>query len=663
MEDTTNSSTQVVQLIRKEDKPEGPKLKVRKKDYFILSRNLKAMVPEMTEVITKEEDLPRIKAKYPNLKPLLDAPNTETLIDSNICIRNCNNPLMMVYIGFSTRGLYDSIKRNKKVTRTSIMIEPNLSVFKELLFTEDITDLILDPKIELMMGVNPEDLVNTMIQIFNKFDEGQPYSRVTQILNMEKLRDPFTVKNNNDLFSLIDTKVDEAVQQVQLSLGCSDDQFRRWELMYINANEMFNAYNITLLFNKFKDFPCFVLGGGPSLIDFINYAKANPEEIKKSIIIAADAVLPVLGKEGIKPNFVPRCERKLTGIFKDVTPDMVKDVNYVAYPWTPPEFFKIFESTFYAFRSNGACIYTGLPHGRVNGGVSSANAALELALLLGCKTIILSGVDCVKDDSGKTHVAGTQVEFNMEASEKKKSFQLLCNDGKTRTAIAVWNRCLNEYIQSIVKHTEKRKERITIYNTALTGAKIAYTDYIAIDRLPKTIYNIPFIAKEIIDNNKQKLTEEQINKFKALNTDTLKMLLDLKESITVVKNLVEDAERTKDREIAKMIQFVYSDLKGYDVVKAVRQQKGNLEKLWNNIVDMYDFHFKSKWLPNQLFRTIFLDVLQLDTFMYENMVASITNTLEFRDEQYEAYCKATKGWIDRISYYTDEFIRVLKENK
>jgi len=277
-----------------------------------------------------------------------------------------------------------------------------------------------------------------------------------------------SLKNTEDpVASEIIQIVQKQSQQVFTSMGCAADTYARWEQTTRNFDNLHNSYKIKELFDKVEGKNIIVLGGGPSLKGFIEEASLRPELAKNSLIISCDATLPLLLKNGIRPHLVTRCERKLTTIFGKTKKSDTKDIFYVAYTWTPPEFFELFEESFVVFRDNGVNRWTEYDPGSINGGVSSANAAVELAFMLGKKNnIIMAGIDLVFIDN-KTHVEGTEVEFDVEKS-RPKWIDIECNDGETRTSIPVWQRCQTEYNQGIYKHI---KRECKIYNTSALGGK------------------------------------------------------------------------------------------------------------------------------------------------------------------------------------------------
>lgn len=644
------------------------RLTERQAHVFYLEKNLGVLDPDYVSDIRKAiasgKETKDIVPTNPMVAELLAAKEKIVKIDPDITIQGCKNPLMTMFVGFSTRKLYEALIRKKKKVDNVFFIEPDIEKFKHLLLTEDISDLLIDPNYEFVVGVPEEQLLAVLFKLLSKHDPGNAYSRMTKMQNMERVLDPFTYEENKDLYSRVNTIIDETVTHLQLSMGCSDDQFRRWEMMIENKDIMLKANTIKPLFDKFENVPIIVCGGGPSLDTFLNEAKKNTNIIKNSLIIAVDAVLGRLLKEGIRPNMVVRCERKLTGIFKDASKEAIKGkegdtpIHYCAYPWTPKGFFDLFDNHFYLMRTNGVCVYTEIKqHGTVNGGVSSGNAALEIAFMLKSKNIFLTGIDMVEVD-GKTHVDGTQVEYNIKESMKKGTVKIECNDGVVRETTKIYNRCYNEYFQAIDKHNTKYD--FNVYNTSSKGLNIKNTTYKPwtelLDKFKREVN-----ASELIDKHKGKIGNKTVKAFKEKIKKTKQLLLDVRASVVITESLVSEAQRSCDRECKKMTTFIQSENEGFAIYEELKKQEANFEKLWFNVVDAYDHNFKNKWLNSMDFRIMFLDILQLDTYFYENQVHSLSNLIDKNSSKYKEYTIITKRWMEKIKLYCDEFIRAFAE--
>lgn len=629
------------------DKPEE-KMIERQKDGFYLKKNLAAMASIGWDNLGLMEAIQKV-------------PEQIIKIDPQIVLEGVKNPLITTYFGFSTRHLYDAMKRKKKTIRYVCIIEPNIAAFKHLICTEDISDLLTSKTVDFVVGIQGEQLLAELFRMFTQPIDAGMMSRSTMLESMQIIIDPFqydTEEKRKIATSYVEL-VQDTIHQIRLSMGCSDDQYRRFELLIENKKEICNAWSITGLYDKIGDVPVVVLGGGPSLENFIEEYKKSDSKLKNSFIIAADAVLFKLLQNGIKPNIITRCERKLTNIFKGVTKEMTEGVYYAAYPWTPNEFFKLFDEHFLLFRQNGVCLFSELSHGFVDGGVSSGNAALELAINLGAKNIILSGIDLAFGKDGKTHVDGTQVEFNINKSKEKWTDIDSNNGGKVKT-IPVWERCRNEYMQSIDKHTKKGRT-FKVINTSIDGAVIPLTEVKEWKDITN-MFETPFNAKEFIESNRSKLPQEEIDNFNKKIQEAIPKMKDMSNSIAIAIGLAEDARKTANREIHKMIEHVkISARDDYEIIRMLRANAANLEKLWHGAVDQIDMNFKQKVYIDYLFRVLIFDVLQLDLYHYENSINGTINTNEYLDERYYAYTQLSVEFMTKCKIYTDMFVELFQK--
>ena len=291
-----------------------------------------------------------------------------TAIDEDIKILGLKNPIYLVIIGFATRKVLEACRKFNKEIHRILVIEPDMGRFKATLEREFVADLIDDENIDFVVGIPLEELQVNIYKLFAKADTKQGPAP-TRCLQPEIIVDPFAYpgadgKQHPEAERII-TSITSASKQVFTSMGCSADTYSRWHQTARNFGNLHNAYKISELFGKFPDTPTIVVGGGPSVEQFIE-AYHKYDLGKKAVVIACDAVLRRLLKENIRPHIVTRCERKFTTIFGDLTKEDTKGVFYCAYTWTPPEFFDLFEDKFVCFRDNGVNGWTGYKPGSIN---------------------------------------------------------------------------------------------------------------------------------------------------------------------------------------------------------------------------------------------------------------------------------------------------------
>lgn len=581
-------------------------------------------------------------------------PDKPVAIDEDISFKGLKNPIHLVIIGFSTRAILDAARKTGKQIMNVVIIEPDLEVFHQTLKREYIADIINDETVDIIAGIPVSELGWHLHKSFST--QNKKGHRLATAINPEVYVDAFVYQNEKGELLPVAKEITEivydAAKQVYLSLGCASDTFFRWEQTLRNIDNIKTSFQIKSLFNKFKDMPAIVVGGGPSVEDFITSHKKYDLN-NRAIIIACDAALPRLLKEGIRPHLVTRCERKLSQIFSGVTKDQTKDVFYAAYPWTPPEFFDLFEDKIMLFRGNGICTWSGFQPGEVNGGVSAANAALEIAYLLGVKEIYTTGIDlCFIDD--KSHVAGTEVEFDIEAS-KPKWFKIVNNEGAEVTTIPVWFRCLNEYNHAVLKHVDLK---IPFYNTSIKGAKIEGTKVLGWDDAIKNLTQ-KFDVVALIRNNLTKHTPEFAKKFDERKSKTLGMLKSFGKDVEKLFLYLDDYMLTGIREEERCLNQlkVHSDPKEFFI--NVKSVQNSLAAVYMKGADQVD-KFKDKYLGDIMFSLTVLDCCMTDFFQTENRLAGLKNVVGTEHERIKAHIALNMSLYRILQTYAGRLLNLLE---
>jgi hypothetical protein len=585
-------------------------------------------------------------------------PESPLPIDDDLKVEGLKNPIYLVIIGFSGTKVLETARKSGKDIQSVLIIEPSLSVFHQTMKRQWVGDLAKSEDIDLLVGINPDEMLPHIYKIFTHVDK-KTGNRASRCMQPEIVVDPFAYPavdgKPNPIAEQITKIVVDASKQVFLAMGCASDSYFRWEQMIRNESNLQNSYRIAPLYGKFWDLPVVVAGAGPSLEDFI-HAYHDFDLKDRCLIVACDAALVKLQKHGIRPDIVTRCERKLTTIFRDVRPDDTRDVFYAAYPWTPPEYFSLFPNSFMLFRDNGVCKWSGYDPGAVNGGVSSANAAFELAYLLGAKEIILTGVDlCFLE--GKSHIEGTEVEFDIEKS-KPKWTEIQGNAGKV-TTIPVWNRCLNEYRTTIFKHEGKAK----VYNTSLKGAKIEGTEVRPWNALAEIIFHGNKPAETPLTRLKKYLEKHPVgyeHAFRNKKIDTVKYLRGVQKDLEKLFGNVTDSLLIARREEEKILRQLQSYTDPEQYFQSVNAVKKQLTQIYQEPCRQID-QFKSRYYTQDMFSIILLDICQLDVFQTENKSASLKNQTEIEHDRLKLYAHHHMTFFKTLHYYAEQIIHLLEK--
>lgn len=632
--DKTNDETQLGSGSALDYKPKAQKpskRRVQPPNETLYRSNLECFGPDMAKILEDHQE-------------------TEVPTETDIIVQGLKNPVCLVIVGFSGLAVLEAARKTKKDIQNVVIIEPSLGVFKQALKRWYIGNLVRDESIDLIVGIPPEELGPHLLKAFTTVDPGG--SRAAKCIAPEIIFDPFVYLNEKGEQHPLGKQVVDVVmstaRQVVLSMGCASDSFFRWEQLIRNDKALQSSYRISPLFDQFKDMPAMVLGAGPSLQGFIDaYHDTNIKD--RCLIIACDASLRRLLDHNIRPHLVTRCERKFTPIFRGVSRGDTKDIYYAAYPWCDPAFFDLFERSFMMYRGNGVCKFTDpYTHGFVDGGVSSANAALELAYLFGCKEIYLSGIDlCFLD--GRSHAEGTQVEFDPESSRKKWK-EIPGNNGEKVTTIPVWERCLAEYQGAIFKHSDKGAR---VFNTSERGAMIPGAKVIswaeASDRLK---------SKEIPTQNPLKAIESKLDlhapsyaeSFQKKKKDMAKymgdVLSDLEKLFLSIHDHMLIAKREEERIVGQLQSFTDPE----EFHNNVAQSWKSLATLYNKPSEEID-RFKQKYYVDTRFTESLIDICMVDYAQTEQKIMSLKNVIDRDHDRMRRYIGLHMGLFKTFEIY------------
>lgn len=585
-------------------------------------------------------------------KILADHPETEIEIEDRVEVGGLKNPTYLVIVGFSGLSTLEAAKRSKKRIDNVLIIEPSLSIFKQTIKRHYIGHLAHDQTVDVLVGIPPEQLGPHLLQIFTRIDSKG--SRVTKAISPEIVFDPFVYldpdRKMHPVGDAVLKEVLNAAKQLQLSMGCASDSHYRWEQVVRNEENFKKCFRIAPLFDQFKDMPAIVLGAGPSLQEFID--AYDPRMRDSALIIACDAALRRLLDSGIRPHLVTRCERKYSAIFRGVSRDDTRGIGFASYPWVDPRFFDLFDEAFMLFRGNGACKFT-RPYdfGDVDGGVSAANAGLELALLFGSKEIFLSGIDlCFLD--GRSHAEGTQVEFNPETS-KAKWEEVENNQGEKVTTIPVWKRCLQEYQTSIAKHAGHGP----IYNLSARGAKIVGTVSIpiveAVDRIKhKTPSTTP---EKIIESKKDRYPEAYLESFRKKKKEQAEYLSQVINDLEKLFLSLDDHMLLGKREEERCVYSLRGVHDPNEFFKSVDQVSKNLSSVYAKACTEID-DFKRKYYTDKRFSESIMDICMLDLTNSEHRCNATANLIDREHEKLRAYISLHVSFFRTAEYYAKKLV-------
>jgi len=361
------------------------------------------------------------KTYYDPADPLLGVSENIKQVD----LRNARMVLCLGYgLGYDT--LYYTEQISKCVlTEWMLVIEKDISLFHLSLKMFDLSSLLHQERVELILGTPKENLFSVIADWLNG---GNRYynARAYQVIY------------NKSAFELDEEYYNEALRAFGMADiyavnnygNDTEDSLIGLENMFANVNEIIENPGINLLKDKFKGLPGVVIATGPSLNKNKHLLKGIED---KAVLISCDATLKILLEMGVKPHIVTSLEREMAVVqlFEGIKKEQVEDVYLAACP-------VVYNEVYQTYPGKNIIIYRKFDHfkwlemekGMLDIKYSAGNMAFKIAEYLGCDPIILIGQDLALSREGKTNADGATLGNEQESYLKEGRFMVPGNDGQ-----------------------------------------------------------------------------------------------------------------------------------------------------------------------------------------------------------------------------------------
>ncbi|OHE10285.1 MAG: hypothetical protein A2513_05285 [Sulfurimonas sp. RIFOXYD12_FULL_33_39] len=454
-------------------------------------------------------------------------------------------------------GMHISMIDEKISPKQYIIIEDNLELFRLSLFTTSYYKLAQRAKLYFSIA----DDENAFVQIMNSFLENQFfYNRYIKYIKFP-------------------THTDDKIKQIQNALITQPYIFFPYKatlFKYLKPleymNDGYNLLNVGGNFNNsvFKEKPVLVLAAGPSLIENIEWLKANHH---KFIIIAISTILNTLHKHNVKPDVVTQLDGGDTSLafYENVLEDGFLDNAAMVFGSNIPvkvrNMFKKEQIFYFDEGENYIKNYTALTSPCIG------SVSLILALLLNAKELYMLGINLAVDqETGQSHSADYMYGYQADTANKDKLSNVMENTknlfqvkGNFRE-IVYTNAIMHASVQSLYRNMPivKKKEQ-NVYNLN-DGSYISLT-------IPKKVKDINSALFEDIDKNRLAVSiKEDLKKNSVIKLDDKDILaislrlLDAKETYNYLQNYSNSISYSNKE------QYLY-DLLG--VVSHILHKQGN----------------------------------------------------------------------------------------
>lgn len=407
-----------------------------------------------------------------------------------------------VMFGLGNGCFARAVLANMQNTDNMIILESDEKLFFKVLHEFDISDLINDTRLVLLLGEPSNgELFNTMTIFIHWANLS-----AMQVLLHPKYEDIYKQQYKD-----FDYEIDNLKMSMKTE-GATEQTFGE-EVAY-NSVKNYKYIHGSHYFNEFIDaFPentvGIVVAAGPSLDKNINVL----HELKgKAVIFAVDTALRRLHAEGIVPDFTVSVDpKKPLRLFEDAgfeeLPFFCKiDSNPAVLQKHTGSKIWVNPSSFFLKLYNRLNIVGDMFHS----GGSVATTAFNICVLLRLNTIVLVGQDLAyADDGNATHAGG---EKSSILYEEETTGYVMGNNGemvKTRGDWFVYLKWFERYVRNL-------GDKVRVINATEGGALIEGTEIMTLKEVSDTLCQKEIEIKNIIDgilNNKHEEYDEIITDF------------------------------------------------------------------------------------------------------------------------------------------------------
>lgn len=453
----------------------------------------------------------------------------DTWIEEN---QNKNYIKKYCMFGFGNGMYVRKILQDAGEEDTVIVYEPGIQIFRKVMEEFDISDLLLDDRLKLVIAEYGTRLLHIA------FSEFITYSDLLALIYSDYM-------NYETLFMKERKFFYERLQHEYNAIGSTREVMERFQnLYYVNIVNNFPTFleskSLEDLYYKLpQNIPAIIVASGPSL----HY---NVEELKrakgKSFIIAADSAIRALLKHDIIPDmYISIDADKLRAHFAD---ERIRNIPMACYLTSSSNAISASHAEKFFLNDENKHLQQFLDENqillpKISSGGSVANAAFSLTQVLGFTTMILVGQDLAYTNNQTHSVETVRGARNTNVDELDTTLMIEGIDGKPIKSSQEFKLYLSWFETTIKDYPE-----LTVIDATEGGAKIHGT-------------RIQTLKEAIDENCKEKMDFSEI-----LTTVTDFLSDDMKEKLKkyyadVPEQLEEIAGLAKKaiRDYEKMIQL------------------------------------------------------------------------------------------------------------
>jgi len=363
-----------------------------------------------------------------------------------------------------------------------VVVEPELEIVFMALHFNDFTKELESGRLVLVLA---SDVTFALASDIFMHPESRIFSKTYQFHALL----PYYETVYGEVILIINRIFLQAIEHAVRGLGNdSTDALIGLQHQVANIDKMVHTPTTLELIKKVKNSEvAVIISTGPSLKKQLPLLKTIRDH---ATLFCIDASLPILEKEGIKPDIVISLERVIetAKFYTKTSKEFQEDIIYVITSIAHPDLFKEIKAGTLqiSMRPFGYTSYFEMPeYGYLGIGMSAANMAYELIFHADFKTCILIGQDLAYGADGTTHSDGHIYGIEDKSDNQRYKVPAYGGEGMVETTL-IW-KLFKNFFESDISYANA-KGTATI-NATEGGARIDF------------LHNLTFTTKSSVKVN------------------------------------------------------------------------------------------------------------------------------------------------------------------
>ena len=404
-----------------------------------------------------------------------------------------------------------SIHRYKPYKKPVLVIEPDLSIFFQLIKYFDISDYIKSKDYAFIIDSSPYDSIYGGASMLYNLSTIAGYQIIT-ITEFQVIQHPVMFKLYPDFFKTVVQFMNNLVLASRRNLATLSEFAPIWENNIItNIPYMLKSPGVIPLKDIIKNNPVVIIAAGPSLDKSISLLKKIRD---KAIFFCVDTALRTVTNNGIEPDIVLTvdAQKENTRYYDDIALD---NLYLVSDGLSDPDLVNRFNGRWFVMHYGHPLMLwmeklTGQEKGFLKVSGSVTTLGLSLAIESGADKIIFVGLDLSftagQYHSKESHHSMSSIELlsKFETLEERyrriMSLQLKKIPLKIQGSERYTNEVMLAWKEWIEKNIKSAPAGIKFYNATSEGLNIVGADKISITELDDSLKKLEFNPRERISD-------------------------------------------------------------------------------------------------------------------------------------------------------------------